>query len=1186
MKLSYVSGCTECVVAILMFFFSDYDGICADFRFRFYRVEDGLSSNTVFKIIQDKDGLMWFGTNDGLSRYDGTTVKTWRNVPEDTLSIGNNTVFALGEDETGTIYAGTENGLWAFDKRRENFRCLLPSVQVRCLDVDKFGFVWLSTLGQGIFRVKEGEVRHYDSADGCGLSSNYVPYILCDDRGDVWCVNADKWLFRYNRSDDIFTSFVIRDEHKDIVENKAFSLCTDFQGNIWIGGWGNGIFRYDIEKGEFTNFMTKNGRGIHSGRIHTISELQPGVMSYGCDHGLVSMNVDSGMWEILNYQPDRPGSISDNFVYDIVRDREGGLWVATYFGGVNYAHRNNCLFNFGMTDRSGVKGRIISKFCEDENRNIWIGTDDGGLFLYNRESGTCSEQVIDKEIPNLNIHALMTDGNGLWIGTYSNGLYYLDKKTRKVTHWKNFGYGDNSSDLPDSESIYAFYKDIKGRLWIGTQTGLSVMENGAFRRIADIGYNSDILEIKGDSDGNIWCASIKKGLLKYSSRTGTIESFNAVTTDGIVLPNETISLQIDKDVLWIGTSGKGLFCYNLKSGELKQVVCSNVLTSNHSIFHIIVCNEALWLTTNKGLVRYSYQAGTAHRYNTEDGLIAEVFNFNSGLLTTDGTVFIGTNGGFNYFRPEDIMHNATPPQVYVDYVSSGDCDGRLLAEKAELEGRLDLRTDNMPMSMRVAVSSFIAPHKNRVLLMVEGRDKDWVEAEISESGNVFIGKMPRGTYTIRVKGSNNDGVLGAEKGFIVRMHPHWYDCGLALVLYFIGVVISGYFLYKHWIDFQREKKANKEERIRRDREKVRLETELELFNNIARDIRTPVMLINGPANEILSEKGLSESVRQNAMIIKRSSDKLFVLTHEILNFLKQSMARIGTDCLSVEPMSRTEEESAEEIRNNINNLIGSHTLDEPGWKKEIREVTLMVVDDNEDVIDFLQKALQRHYRNVMVASNGIEAKTILYGNQRIDLIISDVGDGLELCECVRNEERFRHIPLILMSSNDELSLKMTGIEKGADIFLEKPLDIGYLIAQIDNIFDKRKVIWDSFSKRPYPAMRAIVQGKGDEMFLAQLSEIVQRRMSDVEFSVEDLAAAMNISRSVLFEKVKAICDMTPNNYIKEMRLRKAASLLAEQKYKVNEVCYMVGFNTPSYFAKCFLRHFGILPKDFISFDNL
>ena len=163
---------------------------------------------------------------------------------------------------------------------------------------------------------------------------------------------------------------------------------------------------------------------------------------------------------------------------------------------------------------------------------------------------------------------------------------------------------------------------------------------------------------------------------------------------------------------------------------------------------------------------------------------------------------------------------------------------------------------------------------------------------------------------------------------------------------------------------------------------------------------------------------------------------------------------------------------------------------------------------------------------------------------------------------------------------------MTGIEKGADIFLEKPLDIGYLIAQIDNIFDKRKVIWDSFSKRPYPAMRAIVQGKGDEMFLAQLSEIVQRRMSDVEFSVEDLAAAMNLSRSVLFEKVKAICDMTPNNYIKEMRLRKAASLLAEQKYKVNEVCYMVGFNTPSYFAKCFLRHFGILPKDFISFDNL
>ena len=398
----------------------------------------------------------------------------------------------------------------------------------------------------------------------------------------------------------------------------------------------------------------------------------------------------------------------------------------------------------------------------------------------------------------------------------------------------------------------------------------------------------------------------------------------------------------------------------------------------------------------------------------------------------------------------------------------------------------------------------------------------------------------------------------------------------SLVILFLICCFSKFFM-----EYRRERKTNKDERIRRDRDRIRLETELELFTDIARGIRTPVMLINGPVDEILAEKGLSERAKKNAVIIKNSSDKLHVITHEILKFLHNSIEGLKNDVGDVSlPMRGEYRDIAAEIEK-ISEGGAAKTMMREENATRPREISIMVIDPDARMREFLSLALTRHYQDIRTVVNAAEARQILNGGGgRIDLIISDAAVGIDLCGELRNEERFCHIPIILLSSSDDLSLKLNGIGKGADIFLEKPVEIEYLITQINNILDKRKMIWDSFSKRPYATLRSTVQGKGDEVFLQQLSDIVSVRIPDMDFSVDDLAGQMHLSRSVLFERTKEACGMTPNNFIKEMRLRKAASLLIEQKYKVNEICYMVGFNTPSYFAKCFIKQFGVLPKDF------
>lgn len=925
----------------------------SEYHFKHIKVDDGLGSNTVYCLMQDSEGFMWFGTNDGLSRYDGVQVKTYRNDGSKEGSIGNNIIYGLCEDSQKRIYAGTEKGCWIFNKITGRFEpARIPgneNLDIRKLCHDREGNVWIATIGDGLYKYNHNSgtyINYRSNDDNKGITSNAIASVICDDRGIIWCISAGKNLYKYDKESGDFHSFLIQDwENKsDILQ--AFCLEADHLGNIWIGGWENALFEFDRETEQFTNHLKQYSAYQVKGRIHCITETSAGTISFGNDHGFSTLNTQTGELLSTRHNPYKTKSLSDNFVYGIVKDREGGMWVSTYFGGVNYACPTNSLFSFGTTDPNGHRGRVISRICEDPDGCVWIGTDDGGLFKYRWDTDSCIPELIDKDINNLNIHAILAERDHLWVGTYYNGLYRKNKRNGKIDRWISF-----SDDISKRESIYSIHKDMHGRIWLGTKRGIFRMENNnLIKEICLLGENSDVVEIKGDNQGNIYFASLGKGLLKYSSRTDSTVNVNSGLNAGDLIPDKILSIEINNDIVWVGTGGKGLFKYDPKTGKAWQISDNRFLTNDLSIYNIILENENLWMTTNKGLIKYGIMAGNVMTYNVDDGLYADIFNNNSGILSTEGYIMIGTNGGFNYFSPVELIRNEVAPKVAISdvHVGNGSVDATL---DAVSNGKLTARTDNRMINIGLSVLSFNSPKKNRIRWKLEGpKNIDNLTNQWNENPTSYhriqIPNLKRGKYKLSVCGSNNDNVWGPAIELQIIIKPYWYNCTAALVLY---VLIGGLLCFALlWLLYGYHKEKRK--------------------------------------NEVLAAS-YSET------------------------------------------------------------LVG--------------EADMATEEDSE-------------------------------------------------------------------------------IEPSTD-------------ATSENV---------------------------DSIFINSLKEKIYENMSNADLSVDDLAEMMHVSRSVLFQKVKESCETTPNNLIKRFRLEKAAELLSERKYKVNEICYMVGFNTPSYFAKCFEKEFGCLPKGY------
>ena len=1299
-----------------------------DFWFRHFSVEDGLSSNSVRAIMQDKYGFMWLGTDDGLNRYDGTTIKVYNLNPQ-----GSNDYISSLYDTTDNIWVGTEDGVYIFDYETESFELFKvltaqgDSIKsnVNHIAEDRDGNLWFSTVGQGIFKynISKHYLEHYEFKDANGLMAS----VLIDSENQIWAVTnwGSPTVSKLNKAENKFEPFPITYEAGQYDSNSLVML-EDSEHALWLGTWECGLQKIDRYTGKAITYLhPSEGKGAT--HIHSLMEYAPHQLLIGSDDGLLLFNTLTCEHQLFTEDETNPYSLSNRFVYPIVKDREGGIWVGTYYGGVNYLSPNTGQFECFAHSRfyNSVNGTVIGRFCEDSYGHIWIASDDGGLSRFAPKDKQFTHYMPDEHRNSLsyhNVHALCMDDDDLWIGTYTGGVNVLNTKTGTFRVYTTKG-GDLTT--LDGTSSYAIFRDREKRIWVTSMAGINLYnrEEDNFIRVKDL--ESLTIDIDQDADGNIWFSTQGKGLFKYNPDKKTWKNYVYSNTPGALVNDQVNCVLIDGNGnMWVGTMN-GLCKYNAGEDRFEAIPLD---IPSRNICGIVEDQHVLWLTTTKGLVRYA-PGESCQVFTRSDGLQSEQFLPNAALKASDGKIYVGSVNGFNAFYPYQIKMNKVLPPVVITGLEIFNKEIRIgdkkLPKALNRMAELDLSYKDHVFSLLYASLSYCTPEKNQYAYKLEGFDKDW--NYVGSQNKATYTNLPAGTYVFKVKATNNDGIWSNQEASLkITIHPPFYWSTASKILYFIWVCIALTFFIRFLLKRTEKKHTAEINQLNVSKEKEVHEAKIKFFTMIAHEIRTPVSLIIGPLEKIMkSSIPMPAVLRDDLNIIDRNSQRLLFLVNQLLDFRKveqegitmryasqnirqllqavcerfkpfitQHGAHLEVEYPDADFTAMVDSEAITKMISNLLTNASKYTKDKVvlscivqpeqhtfvvkvtdngiGISKEDRKrifkpffqamdnkpgtgiglsivksiveshngcieveseinkgssfiVTLpieqvgaevqegetgvlnpaipedilsetlpvvssknkplmLIVDDNEEMLNFLSSSFSAQY-SILTAEDGMEALEKLKEHE-VTLIVSDWMmprmDGVEFCKALRADQSISHIPFILLTAKTDTNSKIEGMDCGADAYIEKPFSVQYLEACIKNLLDLRNLLRQKFSKMPMVPLNSIASNSLDNKFLTRINEIIEQNFSEPELTIDFLAEQLGISRSSLFAKIKTLANVTPNELIQIVRLKKAAALLAENKYRINEICYMVGFNSPSYFAKCFQKQFGIKPGEFVN----
>lgn len=1310
-----------CLIISLSIHLCGYAILPTQFHFRHYNIENGVSSNNISTLFQDQKGYIWIGTENGLNRFDGNQFTLYQKNNPLYSNFHANSINTICETTDKKLWLGTDNGVFIYNQVKDTFTPFVKQTSdktsitswITHIIQDKAGNIWIATHKQGIFlfNTQTDKLTQFEIPQ----NDNIVTRILNDEQNNIW-LSGPYQLCKLNKVNNTFETYAIEEKTESIY---SMALWEDSSNHIWIGTWDKGLWKLDPRTKQVEKYLTgEKGKGIL--HIHSILEYSPELLLIGSDDGLTIFNPVTHESFLYDNYGDSEKSLSDKFIYPILKDREGGVWIGTYYNGISYLPPYCGQFN-GYSESSDISyfnSRIISRFCEGENGNIWIASDDSGLSCFNPSTMQFLDFNGRKKLNKHNLHALCMIDKDLWIGTYGDGIQVLNAQTGKI---KNY----NTTNGLDENNIYSIFKDSQGQIWTGSMNGICQYD-AQKQRFTPIKYlEALVIEIAEDAKGNLWIATQGKGLFRYSpqknkewEKYGLEKGFNSLTVN---------HLCINKDnEIWAATS-EGLYLYN----PLKDIFTYQPLRlPNECINAILEGEDCLWLTTAKGLVKYTPATQETQIFTKSDGLQSEAFIMASALKTRNGEFYIGSINGFNTFYPHQLKLNTQKPNVVLTSLEifnqkiDTQKDGTL-PEAIDHLKEIHLSYKDNVITLNYAALSYCTPQKNQYAYMLEGFDKGW--NYVGSQHSTTYTNLPAGTYTFRVKASNNDNIWN-EEGTSIRIivHPPFYLSLPFKIGYVLLFLLALGLLLRYVIRRSEKKHAKAIDELNSKKEIEIHEAKINFFTMIAHEIRTPVSLIIGPLEKIMQSTHIPTNERQELEIIDRNSQRLLYLVNQLLDFRKveqkemrmkftsqpikdlmqavcerfsptlqqngvnfsvtypnehfhadvdkEALTKVLSNLLTnankytqsrievrfqEHPEKQTfsievkdngkgmnEEElkkifkpfyqasenkpgtgiglsivkgiveahhgqikvtsqqghgssfmitlpqkqenlSAEEEENQAGSPLPEDIIPEQNATASMSQKVLpimLIVDDNEDMLHFLSSHFQTSY-TIVTAVDGVDALNKLK-EQEVALIISDWMmpnmNGIDLCKAVRNNQLTSHIPFILLTAKTDTEAKITSMNCGADAYIEKPFSLQYLEACIKNLLELRLQLRQKFSQMPTVSINSIAANQNDKVFLEKMNHLIEENLNNEELSVDFLAEKLCISRSGLFVKIKGLANTTPNEMIQIIRLKKAASLLLENQYRINEVSYMVGFNNPSYFSKCFQKQFGMKPGEYIA----
>ncbi|MGM9511330.1 two-component regulator propeller domain-containing protein [Larkinella sp. GY13] len=788
------------ILSLLAFFlvFSASVAQTGPVRFKHITTLDGLSQSNVTCIIQDQQGFMWFGTQDGLNLYDGYSFTVYRNDPHRHNSLSDNYVRSLYEDRQGRLWVGTDaGGLCLFDKKTGGFTSYkrierdsksLNNNRVTAIAEDRNGHLWIGTdRGLSRFNPAEKTFTSYSHQPGVptSLSNDLVQDVVIDRAGRIWVSTFGGGLNRLDTTTHRFQHYENRPaDPSSLSHNKLRQLFEDSKGQLWIATEGGGLNRLNPDQETFTRYLHNpaDPGTISHNDLNSLGEDRHGNLWIGTENGGISvLNQNRTRFTRYLYDENQEDGINDASVYAICQDRSGNMWIGTYNQGINFLDHQPAKFVLYRRDKNNpntLNNTNIMSMLVDPQGNLWMGTDGGGLnvlmkstqkYQYYKHRPTDPGSVGS----NFIMSVYQDSDSDIWVGNYKGGLSLFNQSTGTFT---NFRQTNNAKGL-SHETVCTLVEGKKGEIWLGTLgAGISRYDKktGQFTHFRpdpsrpgsiSEGYISSLCY---DHSGTLWVGTEGGGLNRLNPETGTFTVYrHNRQVAGTISHNLINSLYEDPTgKLWVGTNG-GLNRFDRRKQTFVAFRKKNGLTNE--VIRAITSDRRgnIWISTNKGLARFDQNNQTFRNYDAGDGLQRGFFNRMSVFKTKQGELYFGGIGGMNVFSPDSLRDNPDVPPVYITSLHVFDQPVWLRSNK------ISLSAEQSTLTFEFAALNYSLPEKNQYAYKLEGFDQNWNYK--NHKRVVTYTNLDPGFYTFRVKASNNDGVWN-ERGTAFRViikPPFW-----------------------------------------------------------------------------------------------------------------------------------------------------------------------------------------------------------------------------------------------------------------------------------------------------------------------------------------------------------------------------------------------------------------------------
>lgn len=829
------------------------------FDFERISLEQGLSQSVVTCILQDRKGFMWFGTMDGLNKYDGYGFTIYKHDPQDDNSLSNNSITALYEDRFGMLWIGTRDGLNRFDRVTERFTSYrhdpanlhgLSHNNISALREDRANAedgLWIGTMGGGLNWFDRKTERFYsyqhDAANSNSLSNDQVRAIHVDDSGVLWLGTAgglNKLILEKNHGPAPAVAQFTHYKHdpnnpNSLSHNLICAIHEDRRGVLWLTTFGGGLNKFDRTNEIFKRYLhdEKNTNSLNHNTARPICE-DPlrGTLWIGTSGGLDEF--DTTTEGFTHHQNDlaNPNSLSNNDVWSVYEDRSGTLWAGTYGGGINKfseAKEKFAHFKHEPGNPYSLGHNMVMSIHEDRSGVLWVGTGGGGLFQYEARQQKFLRYQHDPNnaasLSNDGVAAIYEDHTGtLWIGT-GDGLERFDRTGKRFIHYRNDPANPHSLS---SKGVSTIYEDHTGTLWIGTGAGGLDRFDRATGQL--VRYQYDSANPYSLSDNNVYAIFADAAHELWIGTTGGLNKFDRLANRFIryqhdhanpksLSNNHVFSIYADhhdSNTLWIGTWGGGLDQFDKRTSEFTHFTEKDGLPNG--VIYGILGDEAgnLWLSTNNGLSRFDPRAKTFRNYDVDDGLQSNEFNQGAFFKNKNGEMFFGGIAGFNRFHPAHIDDNPHSPPIVLTAFKKFDRLAKLDTAITDIT-RLKLSYRDNFFSFAFAALDYTNPAKNQYAYKLEGFDDDWIYCGTRRYASYT--NLDGGEYTFHVKGANSDGVWN-EQGIAVTIivTPPFWKTWWFVSLSTLMLVGLGYGIYRH--------------KLRDDLEQARIASELKAAHDM------------------------------------------------------------------------------------------------------------------------------------------------------------------------------------------------------------------------------------------------------------------------------------------------------------------------------------------------------------------